>query len=325
MKTIVTETLAVDASAFLAIDHPQRIERSLNISLTDRSYLPRTDDLQADWVASVAAPAFRALARQRGADAVRAFCSIGTGSGLDALTAIEILGATSIGVTDLFAEVVGAARDNIARNHLPDHPVEIHAGHGDLLEPLRGQGLLFDLIYENLPNLPMADAARLEIERTSSGYVPPRSEEVPAFVKDHLLVLHYLALRQARDFLAPGGTVLSTLGGRVPLGAMTAMAEQAGYSASFLTYGWKVQVDPEDMIGAYAAWEKQGLGPFTFYHADLLEQTFAALDPVAAGRQAIEIEQALAPRRLDARAAFAALKSGARIGHTVAVLKSDPR
>jgi hypothetical protein len=137
--------------------------------------------------------------------------------------------------------------------------------------------------------------------------------------------LHYLALVQAKDFLKPDGVVLSTLGARVPLQSFLDMAEAAGFAASFLTYTWKVQADPKDIISSYADWQKKGLGPFYFYHAEDLKSAFSNLDLLEAGKRALEIEEALAPKRLDAAAAFEALRRGAHIGHPVAVLKSESR
>jgi len=317
--------LAVDSRTFFTIPQPTRIKDRLEIAITDRAYLPQVDDLQRDWVASVAAPAFKILRAQRGDAACRSFCAIGTGSGVDALAAIELLGADRIGITDLFEEVVNTAAGNVRRNLRPGLAIALHAGAGDLLAPLGGDNIRFDIIYENLPNLPLADAAQLEIERTSAAFVPPRTEDVPDFVKDWLLVLHYLALVQARDFLNPGGTVISTLGARLPLSIIADMAEAAGHKASFLTYSWKVQADAADVIGSYAQWQRQGLGPFHFYPAEVLEAVFAGLDPVEAGRDAFAIERDLAPKRMDAGTAWDAFRQGRRIGHAVAVLKSDPR
>ncbi len=322
MTVVNNPSLIVDTARYLGQSTVRRVLTRQDISISDRAYLPRLDDLSTDWVATVAAPAFRLILAQRGADACRSFCSIGTGSGLDALAAVEILGASVVGVTDLFADVVRVAADNIARNHHPDHPLTIHAGHGDLLSPLAGRGVTFDVIYENLPNIPLLSGQALDVARTSSAYVPDRTEQVPQDIRDNLLHLHYLALGQARDFLAPQGIVLSTLGGRVPLADILAMASRAGFYADFLTYTWKAQVDPDEMISSYAAWQAQGLGPFVFYPADVLDRVFSPLDIAQAGRDALAIEADLLPHRLDALSALAALRSGTRIGHTVAVLRS---
>jgi hypothetical protein len=325
LKTMsLIPSLRFDAGTYLDLAKTRRVTQTLDIELQDRAYLPDLKDRQRDWVASVAAPAFRVLAQRRPSAARRAFATIGTGSGVDALAAIELLGATRVGITDLFDEVVATAEENIRRNVRPGVDIEIIAGAGDLLRPLAPFDPGFDVIYENLPNLPIEDAARIEVDKTSAAFVPPRAEPVPGFVRDWLLVLHYLALVQARDALVPGGTVLSTLGARLPLRIIAEMSQAAGFAPSFLTYGWKAQAEAEDVIGTYAEWQRRGFGPFHFYHADQLERTFASLGPEQAGRDAFEIERTLTLGRLDAIAAWDAFRRGVRIGHTVVVLQSDP-
>jgi hypothetical protein len=138
-----------------------------------------------------------------------------------------------------------------------------------------------------------------------------------------MLDLHYLALVQAKDFLAPGGAILSILGTRVPLQTFLALGNLAGYSSSFLTYTWKVQADPEEVIGDHAKKQKEGFGPFYFYRADVLKKTFAPVDIATSGQNALAIERSLLPARLDAVSAYKAFKNGQKIGHTVAVLKSE--
>jgi methylase of polypeptide subunit release factors len=316
-------TIEVHTQAYLSIRHPRRIKPHLSLTLSDHSYLPRIDDLQSDWVAHVAVPAFKLFRHQRGGGSIDSFCSIGTGSGLDVLTAIELLDANRVGLTDLHQDVVATAAENIARNHLPGHPLTIEAAHGDLLEPLRRFNSRYALIYENLPNVPLRDGAELAAERKSSTHVPPRIEKLPALVRNQMLDLHYLALLQAKDFLLPGGAVLSTLGGRVPLEVFLRLGRLAGCVPSFLTYTWKVQADPREIIGGHAKKQKEGYGPFYFYRAEVLQKTFASVDIASSGKNALEIEQSLLSERLDAPKALVALEDGARIGHTVAVLKSE--
>jgi hypothetical protein len=137
--------------------------------------------------------------------------------------------------------------------------------------------------------------------------------------------LHYLALVQAKDFLLPGGAVLSTLGGRVPLDVLLALGRLAGFNSSFLIYTWKVQADPEEVIRDHARKQKEGFGPFYFYRAATLQRVFASVDEATSGTNAIEIERSLLPERLDAAGAFEILQRGERIGHTVAVLRSEVR
>ena len=227
-----TFLLELDPCIFFGVENATRVKDRLGIAITDRAYLPDMQDLQRDWVASVAAPAFKLLRAKRGAEGCRAFASIGTGSGVDALCAIELLSADVIGVTDLFEEVVAVAASNIRNNIHPGHAITLYAGAGDLLKPLE-DAPRFDIIYENLPNLPLDEDGSLETGRTSAAFIPRRSEPVPGFVKDWMLVLHYLALVQARDFLTPGGVVISTIGARMPLQKLAEMAKAADTSLAF--------------------------------------------------------------------------------------------
>jgi hypothetical protein len=70
-----------------------------------------------------------------------------------------------------------------------------------------------------------------------------------------------------------------------------------------------------------------GPGPWALplYPVETLEAAFAGLDQEQAGRDALALEQALRPHRLDAQAAWDLHRQGRRIGHTVAVLLSEPK
>jgi len=316
-------TIEVLTESYLGVRNPSRIKPQLSIVLSNHSYLPRVNDLPSDWVAHVAAPAFKLYRRLHGNDAVGSFCSIGTGSGLDVLSASELLGAERVGLTDVHEDVVATAAENVASNHQAGRPLIVEAGYGDLLTPLRRYHNRYSLIYENLPNVPLPTSDDLATERKSSTHVPPRKEALPELVRNQMLDLHYLALCQAKDFLLSGGAVLSTLGARVPLEVFLALGKLAGYHSSFLTYTWKVQADPKEVIRDHAQKQKEGFGPFHFYRADVLEKTFSSVDLATSGVNALQIEQSLQPARLDAARAYELLLQGERIGHTVAVLQSE--
>lgn len=304
-------------------DAPVHIRERLSITLAPRAYEPELDDLRRDWVASVAVPAFK-LIRQR-QETVHAFCAIGTGTGLDVLAATEILGATHLGLTDIHADVVHAARLNILSNLNAAHPVRLDTGYGDLLAPLaRYPATRYDLIYENLPNVPLDDASLIAQARTSGAHFQPRSESVPDEIQRQLLSLHFLALRQAHAHLTENGSVLSMLGARIPLAVYRHMAQQAGHHAEIHTYGWKLQDEAEDVIRGHAAQQQAGYGPFHFYAPEALDNAFGQAGPAIAGEQAEAIEAQLVPHRLDPFQALAALQQGAAIGHTYVALRSRP-
>ena len=318
-------SIIVDVNKYLSLeDNPKHIKDYLSIEVADHAYLPRTEDIKSDWVAYIAAPAFKLVRENAGKD-IDAFASIGTGSGIDVLTAIELLGAKRVGFTDLQKSVVATAARNIRDNIKESRSIQFEFGDGDLLQPLQNGKRNYDVIYENLPNVPLANNTKIEDKRNSGHYLEKRAEAIPAFVHEQMLDLHYLALKQARDYLAENGAVYSTLGGRVPLSAFIKLGELAGFKSEIFTYSWKIQAEPKDVISGYAAQEKAGLGPFRFYRAQDLEKAFASVTVHGSGSQAFEIEKKLESSKLTATEAYEAFKQGETIGHTVAVLKSSLR
>ena len=315
-------SIVVDVNKYLALNGAtKRIKDYLSIEVADHAYLPKTEDIKSDWVAYIAAPAFKLIREKLGHD-IDSFVSIGTGSGIDVLTGIELLGAKRVGFTDLQRSVVAAAAQNV-RNNLKSNNIEFEFGDGDLLQPLQNGKRNYDVIYENLPNVPLASNTKIEDKRNSGHYLEKREEAIPEFVHEQMLDLHYLALKQARDYLAENGAVYSTLGGRVPLSAFIKLGELSGFHSEIFTYSWKVQAEPEDVISGYAAQEKAGLGPFRFYRAEDLQKAFANISVKDSGKRAFEIEKTLDSVKLTATAAYEAFKKGEVIGHTVAVLKSS--
>ena len=315
-------SIVVDVNKYLALNGAtKRIKDYLSIEVADHAYLPKTEDIKSDWVAYIAAPAFKLIREKLGHD-IDSFVSIGTGSGIDVLAGIELLGAKRVGFTDLQRSVVAAAAQNV-RNNLKSNNIEFEFGDGDLLQPLKNGKRNYDVIYENLPNVPLASNTKIEDKRNSGHYLEKREEAIPEFVHEQMLDLHYLALKQARDYLAENGAVYSTLGGRVPLSAFIKLGELAGFHSEIFTYSWKVQAEPEDVISGYAAQEKAGLGPFRFYRAEDLQKAFANISVKDSGKRAFEIEKTLDSVKLTATAAYEAFKKGEVIGHTVAVLKSS--
>ncbi len=304
-------------------DAPGRIADVLAIAVSNHAYLPKTEDLGSDWVATVAAPAFKLIRKQAG-KAIPSFCSIGTGSGLDVLAAIELLGASRVGFTDLQSDVVDTAARNIRDNLCATGTVVFEYGAGDLLAPLSGQPR-YDVIYENLPNVPLASDADITDSRNSGHFLGKRAEPIPELIHRQMLDLHYLTLRQAKGYLTETGSVYSTLGGRVPLEVFQQLGELAGYTAEIFTYTWKVQAEAADVLAGYAKQEAEGLGPFHFYRVKDLEAAFADVAVETSGSQAFALEKALAPKQLSAGEALSAWREGEAIGHTVVVLKSTPK
>ncbi|MEE1838381.1 class I SAM-dependent methyltransferase [Streptomyces sp. NPDC088190] len=311
--------VVVSPADFFQIRKTERIKSTVELELTDHSYLPKSNDPRADWVASVAVPAFKTLS-QMGVLAPR-FCTIGTGAGLDALAAVEILQAHTVGFTDIHNDVVENARKNIQRN-LRTQDVELIGGAGDLLSPLTGKLSQVDVIYENLPNIPMTQRNDLADGQTSSTFIAERREEIPGFAEKNLVTLHYLALQQAYSILRSGGRVLSSIGSRIPISEILNLSGATGYNGRILTYTWKVQSEPQEVVGGFARWEQEGLGPFHFYPVSVLQEAFEGLSPATAGAQALQMEGELSAHEISAVEAMALVDEGKKVGHTVTILDS---
>ena len=312
--------MKVSAKALFQLDNVSNVTGELDIELTDQTYIPKIDDLRSDWVATVAVPAFKRVREQRNQkQPIKSFCSIGTGAALDVLAAIEILGCNQVSLTDMHINVVKAAVRNVEKNSI--HPLNIIHGIGDLLTPLSGHVNGIDIIYENLPNIPLEEDKILKTGQKSSTFIAKRTEAIPQNVTSNLLDLHYLTLQQAKPMLAKNGRVLSSIGARIPLSAIFDMAKQAGYDGRLITYSWKEQSEAEEVLRGYKHWQEQGLGPFHFYPTDVLKVTFAESDK----DDCYAIEGQLEEYRLDASQALRAHRAGLKIGHTVAVLESSLR
>lgn len=319
-------SIKVDTKKYFDIDKTTLVKDEFNITVEDHAYLPHIDDIENDWLAFIAVPAFKLARKKHDGKAFSSFASIGTGPGLDVLAGAEILGAHKLGFTDLQDSVVNTAAANV-RDNSADSSFNLVYGAGDLFDPFRGKGAngenqRFDVIYENLPNVPLSQDKVVTDSRNSGHYLEERQEPIPKEVHANMLDLHFLALNQVSSFLTKDGFILSLMGGRVSLDSFVRLGELAGVQSEIFTYGWKVQAEPEDVIGGYADQEAQGYGPFTFYRSEDLAAAFEGINVETSGAKAFEIESKLADKKLTATEAFEIWKKGGSIGHTVVVLKS---
>lgn len=319
-------SIKVDTKKYFDIDKTTLVKDEFNITVEDHAYLPHIDDIENDWLAFIAVPAFKLARTKHDGKAFSSFASIGTGPGLDVLAGAEILGAHKLGFTDLQESVVNTAAANV-RDNSADSSFNLVYGAGDLFDPFRGKAAngeneRFDVIYENLPNVPLSQDKVVTDSRNSGHYLEERQEPIPKEVHANMLDLHFLALNQVSSFLTKDGFILSLMGGRVSLDSFVRLGELAGVQSEIFTYGWKVQAEPEDVIGGYADQEAQGYGPFTFYRSEDLAAAFEGINVETSGAKAFEIESKLADKKLTATEAFEIWKKGGSIGHTVVVLKS---
>jgi hypothetical protein len=122
----------------------------------------------------------------------------------------------------------------------------------------------FDLVYENLPNIPDADDIYRDL-RAASCFEAGKYAASPASER-YLLTLHHNFLLEAPAHLNPGGWVVSAIGGRIPHAVIAEMFRRSGFRPVVLAFGLKVQTEAAIVLAGYARAERRGSPEFSFYH-----------------------------------------------------------
>ena len=297
---MATATTFVDATEYLAPLPRRRVRRPVRLRLTDDSY-PLEPTPEEAWLPV----AFRAFAALRRRMEVTDLLIVGTGNGLDALGAVEILDLRTLAVTDLHEAAVEVARENVLA-HLEDPGVLRPAFHaGDLLDCVP-PGERFSLVYENLPNLPADPAADLRRGTLGGRFFDAGDDDVPAPFGAYRLALHHRCLRDARPRLHDGGGVLTAIGGRMP---------------HAVAFDVKLQVEPDLVVPPYRDAEAEHGLPLTYYAPEAIAVVAAARD---AGLDGQALADAVAPDlgalAMSAREAAGRVARGRAVAHSVLMI-----
>lgn len=305
----------IDVTDYLAPYRPRRVRRPVRLRLTDDTY-PLEPTPKESWLPI----AFRAFARLADRMSVRDALIVGTGNGLDALGAAEIFPLETLAVTDLFAASLAVSRDNVLA-HLDDPDgldLSFHAG--DLLTCVPPERR-FDLIYENLPNIPATPEIELERGINTGRFFEAGGLVTPEPFERYLLALHYRLLGDAWDYLREGGGVLTALGGRIPQHVAFELHRACGYRPQLVAFDMKRQVEPGLGIPAYARAEQETGLEFVFYAPE-------AIDLVTEGRRTgldgQELVDAVAPElallAMSASEALERSERGQPVAHSVLMI-----
>lgn len=248
---------------------------------------------------------------------------IGTGNGVDAIGALHQLDTIdTLLLTDIDGRVLNLSEQNIRRN--TEKTPQIYTLEGSLCEPLAPLGIMSDVIYANLPNIPSQEDVTGGIKQ-SSFYIANVKQAVSRVYKDHLLELQILFLRSAREYLKQGGSVVPIIGGRVPHELFGQFFRDEGYTMSEICSGFKLQTEPEEVIPGYAKAEKKAGVEFDFY---LFNESQNRLKkegiPNPTRISGAELKVVLMPYRLNATEAMR-LYMKVPIGQTCHVFRGVPK
>ena len=329
----MTEKFTDISGALIAIyGHNPQFNKEFIVKETPQTY-PIKEELWENWF-PFAFLAFKKLAEKEGSR-IKSFAVIGTGPGADAIGALcAFKNLESIIVTDINEKVVQVAKQNVER-YASSKKVEVIALCGNLCQPLQESGHKVDVIYGNLPNIPEAGLINGGY-RTASRFDPANvidkkniskvSDSMRQRTKDYLLESQLAFLMSARESLNEGGSVIPSIGGRVPYELLKDLAEGAGYKFSELIAGFKKQTEPWEVIPGYAEAERCGI-KFDFYRYDDAVRYLSSKgikEPFTNLRGDI-LKIMLHPYVISAKEAFEMYKQekNFNIGHTVHMIRAQ--
>lgn len=274
------------------------------------------EDPKEDWT-GVTLPAFQKLSAK--GIKVNSYCSVGCGAALDALIAMNIWECKQVRLADINGEILPIAQENVYLN--APVPVQVDITEGAFFDKFDQQK--FDLIYENLPNLPWTGTEDLGGRDWATFYRLQGPN--PAAADKWLLSTHGRFLEKASNYLEPEGRVVCCIGARVPWESVQEMFDSRGFVPELIHFGIKKQQQVNEVVGGYAKAEDQN-EPFMFLDLnatrELLSQTQDSSAPDKLRKLVMRSEE-FEGVRLTASAALKEHEKGlggAIIGHGVYVV-----
>lgn len=260
----------------------------------------------------------------------RAVAIVGIGSGVEGIAAVKVFRGSlrRLIITDVDDDVVLGARRNVKRNLPKRSTVLIHPLVGSFCEPLTKQGVGVDLIHANIPNLPAPKGADLSGGAAKGTFLRPElydGYQPPQKYTNWALGAQFAYVQSAREALTEGGSVLTEVGGRVPLPLLQELFEENGFRCQEVLVGFKQQTEALiDFIG-YHEFEKAHGVAFDFY---LYEASVRMLQEQGvrvniADMTGDELKKLLLPYRVTAGAAIELYHKRVGVGHTVHILKGS--
>ncbi|MFH1256703.1 MAG: hypothetical protein V1494_05440 [Candidatus Diapherotrites archaeon] len=300
------------------------VNKRVSILYNERMY-PVKKRLEENWV-YYAFSGFKVLNAEleRRGRPVESFAAIGSGNGVDALGAHFVFKkAKRFFITDIDSEVIGLALNNFHNNCERRTGLEVTALSGNLTAPLVEKEVECDLVYANLPNIPLWSESQKKGFGLSTFYNPGAVDRVPSKIGDYLLGLQYRFLRSAPASLSKKGSVVQLIGGRFPVKIFDALFKRTEFELESLCLGFKPQTEAKEVLEGYSRAEKQNGVEFIFYdYARGLKRLRALGESnLVVGKKMFFLEKELGDFAFTATQALKEFKGGKRIGHSCHVLR----
>ncbi len=290
----------------------------IHISESSRVY-PFNPNLTANWVyfTLVGYQQLKKVLLNENHELPKKIACVAVGSGIEAIGLSNIFPRAKFYVTDIDHDVIIESYLNITKAVSK----EIIPLVGSLCDPLEIVSGQLDLIHGNVPNLVCDDNKNLSSGDDKGTFVKKGSiGRAPDELKSFALESQYAYLKGAYEVLRRGGSVITLMGGRVPIGLVSHLFCEAGLKLMpEFSVGFKEQTQPEqDYLGYAALEEKYGI-EFDFYEfedaMEILRRNKVSNPTFELSGE--EIKDLLKETRVTATEALSLFKKGVRCGHTV--------
>ena len=255
---------------------------------------------------------------------------VGICSGVEGIAVVQIFKDTlqKLIVTDIDDEILSGTVINIG-NSAKGTEIKVLPAVGSFCEPIEQAGVKVDFVHANIPNLPStgeedltkgAEKGTFLPSSLYEGYAPPEK-----FV-GWALGAQFAYLTSAKHVLKPEGSIITELGGRVPISVVEELFEACGLKMSEVIVGFKEQTEALiDFIGYHRMETNYGVS-FEFYRFEEGKDALAkhGVTEPTWSMTGVEIKKIIEPYKVSAGEALDLYHQGVAVGHTVHLFRGTP-
>ncbi|MEJ0054059.1 MAG: hypothetical protein WDN10_05075 [bacterium] len=290
---------------------------------TDGMY-PYKTDIEDNWAyyTAVGMKHFRTMLEQEGRQPER-ISIVGICSGVEAIAIARIFDqdVKELIVTDIDEGILEGTIYNL-HHTITNKDLTITPVVGSFCEPIEKTGKKVEFVHGNIPNLPAtgeedltkgAEKGTFLMVGTYEGYHPP--EEFLGWA----LGAQYAFLQSAKNILVEGGSIITELGGRMPLEEVRKLFAACGYRMEEVVVGFKEQTEALIDFEGYHRLEEAYGTSFDFYRYTESKEALhqAGIENPSFQVSGEEVKKLLTPFKVSAGEAAELYHQGIPVGHTV--------
>ena len=252
---------------------------------------------------------------------------VGICSGVEAIALKHIFkeDVTHMIVTDVDADILKGTIYNL-NNTIKAEGVTITALVGSFCEPIEKENMHVDFVHANIPNLPATGDEDLTKGAEKGTFLKSDLYEKynpPQKYIEWAMGAQWAYIQSAKNVLKKGGSVITELGGRIPIQLVEDLFTDCGLEMSEVIVGFKEQTEALIDFMGYGKFEEEYGVQFEFYlytegKKVLEENTIANPTHELSGK---EMKQLLEPHKVSSLKALELYKKGVAVGHTVHIFR----